>query len=257
MPRGRPRQAVPGENQALLVVLPHRLTELRVGHAQHFEAQIVALAAAGRRLQIRPDRRAVRGGIGQRGLQSEFIAHLPRPDRGRMTVARHHLAHILAHPFMDFALRIAPLVHRFAHQIRHAGVIPEKRGDQPDAVFLGRGHHRIESPEVFLPVGAVKRHVLGPESRGGKTHKRNPLAGQHFEALIIARVRTIEQGPVETGKVVHPDGAEGFAVFAQAALAVAGEHRRRGRGSEAGGGQDNNGDQRSDHCCPSARSNMV
>jgi hypothetical protein len=72
----------------------------------------------------------------------------------------------------------------------------------------------LPAPEVFLPVGAVKRRVLGPESGGSKTHKRNPLAGQHFEALIIARVRTIEQGPVETGEVVHPDGTERFAVLA-------------------------------------------
>ena len=219
-------------------MLPHRLAEFRVGHTQHVEAQVVPLAAAVRGLQIRPDARAVGGRIRQRGLQPEFIAHLPRPDRRGVPVARHHFTHILAHPLMDLALRIAPLVHWLAHQVGHAGVIPEKRRDEPDAMLLGRGHNGIEAPEVFLPVAAVKRHVLRPKSRRGKPHERNPLAGQHFEPLLVARVIASEQGTIETGEVIDLDGAEGLSLLAQPAVAVAREHRIRVHGGKAGSGQD-------------------
>lgn len=47
-------------------------------------------------------------------------------------------------------------------------------------------------------------------------------------------------------------GAERLAIFAQAAVSIAGENRRRASRSEAGGCQDNGGNQRSDPQPPAA-----
>ena len=125
MPRRETRKAVTGKDQAMRIMFAHGGGKGTEGFSDHFIREVVALAAGIGCAEGVMHFGAVVFGIQKVGMKGEFVTEFPSPDGRVIAIASHHLADIMAHPGLGFTVWIGPLIHRFTHQIRHAGVIPK------------------------------------------------------------------------------------------------------------------------------------
>ena len=227
MPCSRPRDRVPAADRAAGIDLIHRVGKLLHSRKNDPGGEDVAHRITRRRItQIGPRGRQELGGVGQIDHQVPFVAELPGPDGARVLVAVDDLRGEFPHLLARHAVAHRQLVEALAGEVGKREGRPEEGWHQPHAVPLGRGHHRVESPEIFRAVGeeqvGVDRLVTGEvEAREGQA----PLA-QGLKTGLVGGVRRIPQHPVKGVEIVHAEPGEGPVVQPQGAVRVHGQGRR-------------------------------
>ena len=120
---------------------------------------------------------------------------------------------------MGFAIRITPLVDRFADKIRDCRKIPEQAWNQADFQAFRISNQDIKGLKVFFLVIQIDVPVLRVKTIGAKTNERNIVLCQGFKSFAIRCVRQVRGMPfyseftLKDGVVIDPDALKRLPVL--------------------------------------------